>query len=515
MTNTQSPSGEGFYGLGIAPSLLEVLAKLKYTTTTPIQRKAIPVAVQGQDVIGIAQTGTGKTLAFSIPMLMRLAATKGRGLVLLPTRELALQVEETLAKLGKQAGLRTAVLIGGASMNMQIQKIKANPHVIVATPGRLNDHLEQKTVKLDTVSVLVLDEADRMLDMGFAPQINRILKHVPKERQTMLFSATMAPEISKMAATYMAMPVRVEIARAGTAADQVAQELFVVHKNDKLRLLDKLLQEYHGTVLVFSRTKHGATKICKSLKKMGYTATEIHSNRSLNQRKEALEGFKSGKYRVLVATDIAARGIDVIGIELVLNFDLPDQAEDYVHRIGRTGRAGRSGRAISFATPEQGRDVRDIEKLVRTQLNITKTPELPPARGHVTSEELEREERNNFGGSRHQQRGGRREQPKPFGRPSRFPATANGAPRGASGRSFGTGGATPTRSTSTPGERAPQQAQRSGSTSIPGTKPNYDNEYRRDKGAKASSGGRPAGGRPAGGRRPKMAPRKFFGGMGV
>ena len=508
MTNTQSPSNEGFYGLGIAPSLLEVLAKLKYTTPTPIQQKAIPVAVQGKDVIGIAQTGTGKTLAFSIPMLMRLAATKGKGLVLLPTRELALQVEETLAKLGKQAGLRTAVLIGGASMNMQIQKIKANPHVIVATPGRLNDHLEQHTVKLDTVSVLVLDEADRMLDMGFAPQINRILKHVPKERQTMLFSATMAPEISKMAANYMAMPVRVEIARAGTAADQVEQELFVVHKNDKLRLLDKLLQEYHGTVLVFSRTKHGATKICKSLKKMGFTATEIHSNRSLNQRKEALEGFKSGKYRIMVATDIAARGIDVIGIELVLNFDLPDQAEDYVHRIGRTGRAGRSGKAISFATPEQGRDVRDIEKLVRTQLNITKTPVLPPARGHVTSEELEQEERNNFGGDRHKQRGGRREQPKPFGRPSRFPAMQSKG-------GFG-GGATATRSTSTPGERAPQQTQRSGSTSIPGTKPNYDGEYRRDKGAKPSAGrtgGRPAGG--PGGRRPKMAPRKFFGGMGV
>ncbi len=506
MTNQNDPQNGGFYGLGIAPSLLDVIARLKYTTPTPIQHKAIPIAVQGKDVIGIAQTGTGKTLAFTIPMLMRLAATKGKGLILLPTRELALQVDETLQKIGKQAGLRTAVLIGGASMHMQNQAIKKNPHVIVATPGRLNDHLDSKTVMLDKVTVLVLDEADRMLDMGFAPQINRILKHVPKERQTMLFSATMPPEISKMAAQYMAMPVRVEIARAGTAAEKVEQELFVVSKNDKLRLLDKLLQEYHGTVLVFSRTKHGATKICRALKKMNYTSAEIHSNRSLSQRREALDGFKNGKYRVLVATDIAARGIDVIGIELVLNFDLPDQAEDYVHRIGRTGRAGMVGKAISFATPDQGKDVREIEKLVRIQLAITKTPTLPPARAQEAfdSRDHEREQRG-FGGRRSSHSSGRSSttpHPSTTPRPahqSRSSHVPRHAPRNPNAARF----------TSTPGERAPKQAPRSGSTSIPGTKPNYDSEYRKDKGAKGGGHKKPGGGRPPRG------PRQFFGGMGV
>jgi ATP-dependent RNA helicase RhlE len=488
MTNTQNPQTGGFYGLGIAPSLLDVLARLKYVTPTPIQEKAIPVAVQGQDVIGIAQTGTGKTLAFSVPMLMRIAATKGKGLVLLPTRELALQVDETLQKIGAQAGLRTAVLIGGASMNNQISAIKKNPHVIVATPGRLNDHLDQKTVDLSKTAVLVLDEADRMLDMGFAPQINRVLRHVPKERQTMLFSATMPPEISLMAAQYMATPVRVEIARAGTASERVEQELFVVEKSEKLRLLDKLLQEYHGTVLVFSRTKHGAAKITRALKKMSYTAAEIHSNRSLNQRKDALEGFKNGRYRILVATDIAARGIDVTGIELVVNFDLPDQAEDYVHRIGRTGRAGRAGKAISFATPDQGKDVREIEKLVRMQLAISKTPDLPAARAveAYESRDHEREERNRSrGGSQARRRAG-----------------TPGSGQRSEGRA---------RSTSVPGARAPQPAFQA-----------YDQEYRKDKDGQA---GRPSGqqrahgrgrGGPGGGqRRGKMAPRKFFGGMGV
>lgn len=377
---------QNFDGLGIAPNLLDILQKLKFVTPTPIQEKAIPIGIEGTDLIGIAQTGTGKTLAFSIPMLQRLAAIKGRGLILLPTRELALQVEETLQKLARNIGLRTAVLIGGASMHMQIQTLRRNPHIIVATPGRLIDHLTQKNVSLNDVKILILDEADRMLDMGFAPQIKRILQAVPKERQTLLFSATMPAEISAIAASHMKLPVRVEIARSGTAAEMVEHELFVIPKNDKLRLLEKLLNEYHGTILVFSRTKHGAKKIARAVREMGHAANEIHSNRTLAQRKEALSGFKSGKYRILVATDIAARGIDVIGIELVINFDLPDAAEDYVHRIGRTGRAGRSGKAISFATPDQKSDVNQIERLVRMQLSISKLPELPPHRRPVPEE---------------------------------------------------------------------------------------------------------------------------------
>lgn len=369
-----------FYGLGIAPNLLKRLEELKLTTPTPIQTKAIPLGIQGKDVVGIAQTGTGKTLAFSIPMLQQISATKGKGLVILPTRELALQVEETVRKIAGSFGLRTAVLIGGASMNMQLQTLRKNPHVIVATPGRLIDHLEQRTVRLDQVKVLVLDEADRMLDMGFAPQIDRIMREVPKERQTMLFSATMPAAIAKIAARQMKLPVSVEIAPAGTASERVEQEMFMVQKHDKIRLLEKLLGEYHGTVLVFSRTKHGARKICRSVKSMGHGAAELHSDRSLAQRREALEGFKSGKYRVLIATDIAARGIDVKGIELVVNFDLPDQAEDYVHRIGRTGRAGHSGKAISFATPDQSNDIRQIERLVRTRLPAKRASDLPQAR---------------------------------------------------------------------------------------------------------------------------------------
>lgn len=374
--NPESPS---FNGLGIAPNLFEAIQRAGYVTPTPIQHQSIPIAIEGKDMIGIAQTGTGKTLAFGIPMIQRLAQVKGRGLVVLPTRELALQVEESLHKIGKGIGLRTAVLIGGQSMQPQLQALRKNPHVIIVTPGRLIDHLEQKTLTLNDVKVLVLDEADRMLDMGFAPQINRILTAVPKERQTMLFSATMPDDIVRIASKHMALPVRVEIARAGTTAANVTQELFVVPKESKLRLLEKLLGEYRGSILVFSRTKHGAKKIARQLKTMGHTAADIHSDRSLAQRREALSGFKSGKYRVLVATDIAARGIDVTGIEVVINFDLPSHAEDYVHRIGRTGRAGMAGTAISFAQPDQRRDVQDIERLIRTSLKMKPLPSDLPA----------------------------------------------------------------------------------------------------------------------------------------
>jgi len=249
--------------------------------------------------------------------------------------------------------------------------------VVIATPGRLIDHLQQKTIGLSAVKILVLDEADRMLDMGFAPQIETILRTVPKDRQTMLFSATMPSNIMRLASSYMKLPIRVEIAPAGTTAEKVSQELFVVKKEDKMRLLKKMLEEYRGTILLFTRTKIGASKISRAIRDMGHSAAEIHSNRSLSQRRDAIEGFKSGKYRILVATDIAARGIDVRGIELVLNYDLPEDADNYVHRIGRTARAGQEGKAISFATPDQGRDVRDIERLIKKVLPISKLPDLP------------------------------------------------------------------------------------------------------------------------------------------
>ncbi len=368
-----------FYGLGIAPSILELLDKMKYSVPTPIQQKAIPIGLEGKDVLGIAQTGTGKTLAFGIPIIQRLLQNPGRALILVPTRELAVQVDETLRKLGQPYNIRTVILIGGMNMSMQVQQLKKSfTRVLIATPGRFLDHLQQRTVNPADLKTVVLDEADRMLDMGFAPQISKIAKFLPKDRQTLFFSATMPESILKIASEYMKLPIRIEIARPGTTADKITQELFIVRQGMKQMLLGKLLEQYRGSVLVFARTKINARKITQHLRQTGHTANEIHANRSLGQRREALEGFKTGRYRVLVATDIAARGIDVKGIELVINYDLPDDIENYVHRIGRTGRAGHSGHAIALATPDQGANVRDIEKMIRGSLKVSIHPAVPP-----------------------------------------------------------------------------------------------------------------------------------------
>ncbi|PIS33466.1 MAG: hypothetical protein COT38_05195 [Candidatus Omnitrophica bacterium CG08_land_8_20_14_0_20_41_16] len=380
MKNSPVEPGPTFYGLGIAPKILDILERIKFKVPTPIQLKAIPLAIEGKDVIGIAQTGTGKTHAFAIPMVQRLAQKNGVGLVLAPTRELAIQIDEVFQEIARTFGMKTACLIGGAPMPGQVQALRRNPRIVIATPGRLIDHMGQWNFLPNEVSMLVLDEADRMLDMGFTLQITKILRFLPKDRQTMLFSATIPKEIMVIAAKYMKLPVSVEIAPSGTTVKDVTQELFIVKKEAKLRLLSKLLRQYQGPVLLFSRTKHNARKITTSIKDMGYSAAEIHSNRSLGQRREALDGFKSGRYKVLVATDIASRGIDVTGIELVVNYDLPEDAENYVHRIGRTARAGHKGHAISFATPDQSRDVRDIEKLIRLTLPILKYPDIPQER---------------------------------------------------------------------------------------------------------------------------------------
>jgi ATP-dependent RNA helicase RhlE len=373
-----------FRDLNIAPQLLSILEKQQLTIPTPIQHQCIPLALEGKDIVGIAQTGTGKTLAFGLPIIQRLLEHQGQALVLMPTRELASQVEEMLQRIGRSLGLKVAVLIGGTSSHEQRRMLSRNPHVVISTPGRLNDHLQQRNYSLCQVKILVLDEADRMLDIGFLPQIKKILEDAPRERQTMMFSATMPGAIAEIAAKYMRLPLRIEVAPTGTAAENVEQEIFIVEREDKMRLLEKFLMDpAFRTVLVFSRTKHFAKKIASMVRVMGHSSAEIHSNRSMSQRKEALDGFKSGKYRVLVATDIASRGIDVKEISLVVNYDLPDDLEDYVHRIGRTGRAGKFGKAISFATPGERYTIRQLERLIRKTIPVLALPALPQRRTAV------------------------------------------------------------------------------------------------------------------------------------
>ncbi|MGE5425889.1 MAG: DEAD/DEAH box helicase [Bacillota bacterium] len=357
-----------FEGLGIKDSILKAISGLGLKNPTPIQHQAIPAALKGEDIVGIARTGTGKTYAFGIPMIQRLAEVKGRGLIMLPTRELANQVEASLRTLGASLGLRTVSLIGGENIKRQLDGLRKRPHVIVATPGRLIDHLNRGSVKLTDTSVLVFDEADMMFDMGFAPQIEEVLKRVPSKRQTLLFSATMPPAVMKLAEKHLQAPVRVEVSPAGTTADLVEQEIVIVSRDSRWDQTLLLLKEYRDSVLIFVRTKHGASKLAKKLQQSGYKAAEIHSNLSFPQRQAALSGFKSGQHRILVATDVAARGLDINDIQLVLNFDLPDNSEDYVHRIGRTARAGKSGKAVSFASPDQARDVLKIEQLIQKSL---------------------------------------------------------------------------------------------------------------------------------------------------
>ncbi|MEK7529343.1 MAG: DEAD/DEAH box helicase [Patescibacteria group bacterium] len=364
-----------FIDLGLSKDLDQILTRLAFKTPTPIQEQAIPHALKGEDVIGIAQTGTGKTLAFALPMLQTLNKSEGVGLVLVPTRELANQVQEDIDRIGKRLGFKTILLVGGANMERQVRDLQRGPHIIVATPGRLNDHIERKTARLNHVSVLVLDEADRMLDMGFAPQIDRILQSVPQKRQTFLFSATMPEAIAKIGRKYMRDPMQVEAAPPGTTAQNIEQGVYIVDSTNRFRLLQDLLEAHRGRpVLVFCRTKFGTKKMAHILHKEGFPCEELHSNRSLAQRKKALGEFKRGRAHIMVATDVAARGIDVKEIALVVNYDLPDQLEDYVHRIGRTGRAGHTGCAVSFVAPTQMQELRTIERLAGEPIAVLEAP---------------------------------------------------------------------------------------------------------------------------------------------
>jgi ATP-dependent RNA helicase RhlE len=350
----------------------DAIARTGYSIPTPIQAQAIEPILDGRDLIGCAQTGTGKTAAFAIPTLERLTrpdsalAKRGgagpRALVLAPTRELALQIADTFDRLGSAQGVRTLVLIGGESMAPQLAGLQKRPDVVVATPGRLSDHLERHSLGLGGVRIVVLDEADRMLDMGFAPQVERILRVTPLDRQTLCFSATMPTEVEALVRRHLVRPVRIEVGTSAKPVAKVTQRLYTAPTQDKTPLLLKLLGEERGRTLVFTRTKHRADRVARAVGAAGHRVTRLHADRSMSQRREALDGFRSGRYRVLIATDIAARGIDVPEIAHVVNFDLPHTAEDYIHRIGRTARAEASGRATSFASPEEHQQQRVIER---------------------------------------------------------------------------------------------------------------------------------------------------------
>jgi len=356
--------------------MLRALEGAGYGVPTPIQAGTIAPALQGRDVIGVARTGTGKTAAFLIPIIERLRDTSDCALILAPTRELAEQIVGWSQRLG--GGLRTALIVGGVGYGPQIQALRRGVSILVATPGRLVDHLDRGTASLKAVRCLVLDEADRMLDMGFKPQLDRILAAVPTPRQTFLFSATLPPSLGALTRMHLQDPVRVVADRASTPPVRAAQDAYLVAGDRKADLLLAVLAEHAGSALVFTRTKHRADRVAKVVRNAGHAAQRIHSGRSQSQRREALEGFRRGQYRVLIATDIAARGIDVIGIERVINFDLPHTVDDYIHRIGRTARAEASGRASSFASPEEREQLRAIERHLGSALprcaHDTQTP---------------------------------------------------------------------------------------------------------------------------------------------
>jgi ATP-dependent RNA helicase RhlE len=358
-----------FDELGLKPALLSACESAGYTEPTPIQERAIPVLLTGADLIGCAETGTGKTAAFLLPTMQRMSERKRPGvrvLVLAPTRELVSQINESYRQLAPKGSPRCAAVIGGASMSRQTDALRKGAGVVVATPGRLLDHMERGSVDLSHVEVLVLDEADRMLDMGFLPQIRRILAEIPRERQTLLFSATMSESIEQLARSTMKSPELIEVNRRGSAALSVEQKAYVVATESKTALLLDLLERERDTferVLVFTRTRRGAERLSHILRAREHAADEIHADRTQPQREAALQGFKDGRTRVLVATDIAARGIDVDSVSHVINYDVPQFPEDYVHRVGRTGRAGATGRAITLVTPVEEPSMRAIERL--------------------------------------------------------------------------------------------------------------------------------------------------------
>lgn len=370
-----------FKELNISESILKALVNKGYETPTPIQEQAIPVVLNGRDLLGIAQTGTGKTAAFAIPVIQKLNKPKSKGqkrvikaLILTPTRELAIQIDECFNDYAQYTDLRHVVIFGGVNQKPQVDQLKSGVDILIATPGRLLDLIAQKYISLEQVSHFVLDEADRMLDMGFVHDVKRLLPMLPKRKQTLFFSATMPPAIVKLSKSILFQPVKVEVTPVSSVVDVIEQSLFYVEKPNKSDLLFTILtKEQDKSVLVFSRTKHGADKIAKILNRKGIDCEAIHGNKTQVARQRALTNFKSGKTRVIIATDIAARGIDVANLEMVINYDLPDVAETYIHRIGRTGRAGKSGKALSFCTNDEKVMIKDIQKLMGKKMDTVLT----------------------------------------------------------------------------------------------------------------------------------------------
>jgi ATP-dependent RNA helicase RhlE len=416
-----------FHDLGLSAELLRAVSDQGYSQPTPIQAKAIPAILEGRDILAGAQTGTGKTAGFTLPLLQRLSAARSvrgarpvRALVLAPTRELAAQVGESIAAYGRHLPLRSSVIFGGVNIRPQIQTLRNGVDILVATPGRLLDHVGQKTLDLSRVEVLVLDEADRMLDMGFIHDIRRVLALLPKQRQNLLFSATFSNEIKQLAAGFMQAPCLIEVARRNTAAEAVAQVVHPVDKARKRALLAHLVGSRNWRqVLVFTRTKHGANRLTRQLEQDGISAVAIHGNKSQGARTKALAAFKNGTVRVLVATDIAARGLDIDQLPQVVNFELPNVPEDYVHRIGRTGRAGNAGEAVSLVCVDEHKLLRDIEKLLKSTVPAVTIEGFEPD-SSIKAEPIKNGRQARAGG----QKGGRRH---------------GGSPRSARGRKTGKG----------------------------------------------------------------------------
>ena len=404
-----TPITATFDQFGLAPEILRAVTEQGYATPTPIQAQAIPVVLAGRDVMGAAQTGTGKTASFSLPIIQRLLPAANtsasparhpvRALILTPTRELADQVAANVQSYAKHTPLRSAVVFGGVDMNPQSAELRRGVEILIATPGRLLDHVQQKTANLGQVQMLVLDEADRMLDMGFLPDLQRILNLLPKERQTLLFSATFSPEIKKLASTYLRDPQTIEVARSNSTATNVTQIVYEVAEGDKHGAVVQLIRERGlKQVIVFCNSKIGASRLARLLERDGVVASAIHGDKTQTERMQALDAFKRGEIEALVATDVAARGLDIVELPAVINFDLPFNAEDYVHRIGRTGRAGASGDALSLCSPNERKQLADIEKLIKKPLQVqTLAVELPVRRGR---EEPVRRERDEHAGRR-------------------------------------------------------------------------------------------------------------------